>query len=124
MDDPREREKSIFWQGFAAGFVYLLFILLLEIFVGPYLTDAERWVMPAAVTALLVWIGSKNEEVGLKVFKAGTFALGALLLPFIYELLAPLGKFNVAFQVLPSLIIAFGMSVGVCFAILMAVKRR
>jgi hypothetical protein len=54
MDDPKDREKSIFWQGFAAGFMYFLFILLLEIFVGPYLTDAERWGLPIAGTVVLV----------------------------------------------------------------------
>jgi hypothetical protein len=56
MDDPKDREKSVFWHGFAMGFMYFLFILLLEIFVGPHLTDAEAWIMPIAVTVLLVWL--------------------------------------------------------------------
>jgi hypothetical protein len=124
MDNPEDREKSIFWQGFAAGFVYFLFILLLEIFVGPYLTDAEAGGLPIAVTALLVWICSTKEDAEQKIFKAGTFILAAILTPFIYELLAPLGKINPVLQILPALLIAFGISIGIGFAILAAVKKH
>jgi hypothetical protein len=90
--DPKEREKSTFWQGFAAGFMYFLFLLLLKIFVGPYLTEAEAWIMPLVITGLLIWIGSKKEDVELKVFTGATFVLAAILTPFIFEFLEPLGE--------------------------------